>query len=118
MAKFAQSFPVPFVCAGSMLRLATLRPTATAPSTIQAPALASTRAGTGTLPLKGLGGVALIGELGLDGQVRPVRGILPMALAATKAGINKLIVPAANAARGSSRARHRRARSRDASPSD
>jgi magnesium chelatase family protein len=55
-------------------------------------------AGTGTLPLKGLGGVALIGELGLDGQVRPVRGILPMALAATRAGISRLIVPAANAA--------------------
>jgi magnesium chelatase family protein len=61
-------------------------------------------AGTGTLPLKGLGGAALIGELGLDGQVRPVRGILPMALAATKAGIRRLIVPAANAATWWSRA--------------
>jgi hypothetical protein len=41
------------------------------------------------MPLKGLGGAALIGELGLDGQVRPVRGNLPMALAATKAGIGR-----------------------------
>lgn len=55
-------------------------------------------AGTGALALTGLGSAALIGELGLDGQVRPVRGILPMALAAAKAGIHRLIVPAANAA--------------------
>ena len=55
-------------------------------------------AGTGTLPLNGLGGAALIGELGLDGQIRPVRGILPMALAAAMAGISRIIVPAANAA--------------------
>jgi magnesium chelatase family protein len=53
--------------------------------------------GIGTLPHNGLGGAALIGELGLDGQVRSVRGILPMALAAAKAGIGRLIVPAANA---------------------
>ena len=41
---------------------------------------------------------AFIGELGLDGTVRPVSGVLPMALAAKKAGIKALFVPAENAA--------------------
>ncbi|MBQ7736382.1 MAG: YifB family Mg chelatase-like AAA ATPase [Oscillospiraceae bacterium] len=41
---------------------------------------------------------AFIGELSLSGDVRPVRGALPMALAAEKAGIHTLYVPAANAA--------------------
>ena len=40
---------------------------------------------------------AFIGELSLSGEVRPVRGALPMALAAEKAGIRSLFVPAANA---------------------
>ena len=41
---------------------------------------------------------AFIGELSLSGEVRPIRGALPMALAAEKAGIRSLYVPAANAA--------------------
>ena len=41
---------------------------------------------------------AFIGELSLDGQLRPVTGVLPMALAAKKAGIEALFVPKANAA--------------------
>ena len=44
------------------------------------------------------GDAAFIGELSLSGEVRPVRGALPMALAAEKAGIRSLYVPAANAA--------------------
>ena len=40
---------------------------------------------------------AAIGELSLSGEVRPVRGALPMALAAEKAGIRTLYVPAGNA---------------------
>lgn len=36
-----------------------------------------------------------IGELGLDGAVRPVRGILPMIAAAHSAGIREVVVPAA-----------------------
>ena len=39
-----------------------------------------------------------IGELGLDGRVRPVRGLLPLVLAATRAGRSRVVVPAANAA--------------------
>ena len=40
---------------------------------------------------------AFIGELGLDGTVRPVSGVLPMALAAKREGIQTLFVPAENA---------------------
>jgi len=41
---------------------------------------------------------AFIGELSLTGQLRPIRGALPMALAAERAGIKELYVPAENAA--------------------
>jgi magnesium chelatase family protein len=37
-----------------------------------------------------------LGELALDGSVRPVSGVLPMAAAARKAGIFRLIVPEGN----------------------
>lgn len=39
---------------------------------------------------------AFIGELSLDGQIRPVNGVLPMAMAAKRAGIQTLFVPASN----------------------
>lgn len=54
--------------------------------------------GTGTLPLAGLDDVLVLGELGLDGSVRPVRGVLPMVAAAAGQGITKAIVPVGNAA--------------------
>ena len=41
---------------------------------------------------------AFLGELGLDGTLRPIAGALPMALAAQKAGVTELFVPAENAA--------------------
>ncbi len=41
--------------------------------------------------------LVLIGELGLDGRVRPVRGVLPAVLAAARAGVERVVVPAANA---------------------
>ncbi len=40
----------------------------------------------------------IAGELALDGMVRPIRGVLPMALEAKKMGRTRLIVPVANAA--------------------
>ena len=40
---------------------------------------------------------AFIGEVSLDGTLRPVSGVLPMALAAKRAGIRALFVPAENA---------------------
>ena len=40
---------------------------------------------------------AFLGELSLEGELRPVPGVLPMALAASELGIEELYVPAANA---------------------
>lgn len=39
-----------------------------------------------------------IGELGLDGRVRPVPGVLPAVFAASRAGFDRVIVPYANEA--------------------
>ncbi len=44
------------------------------------------------------GRTAFIGELSLDGQIRPVSGVLPMAIAAKRNGIDTIYVPEANAA--------------------
>ncbi len=41
---------------------------------------------------------AFLGELSLDGRIRPISGVLPMALAARDAGIRILYVPRENAA--------------------
>ncbi|MBL7497034.1 YifB family Mg chelatase-like AAA ATPase [Frankia sp. CNm7] len=40
----------------------------------------------------------LLGELALDGRVRPVRGVLPAVLAAVDAGVTRVVVPTRNAA--------------------
>ena len=45
---------------------------------------------------------ALLGELGLDGRLRPVRGVLPATLAAQQAGFSRVIVPCARPERPSS----------------
>ena len=44
-----------------------------------------------------LGRVAMVGELALSGEVRRVRGVLPIALAARRLGIPALLVPTENA---------------------
>ena len=41
---------------------------------------------------------AFVGELSLNGALRPVTGMLPMALAAAETGVTHLFVPAENAA--------------------
>jgi magnesium chelatase family protein len=53
-------------------------------------------AGSGQLQADGLGVTFLAGELGLQGDLRPVRGALPMALAARAAGAEGIIVPLQN----------------------
>jgi magnesium chelatase family protein len=58
----------------------------------------SVLAAAGVLPLAGLATVVLIGELGLDGSVRPVCGVLPSVVAAVRAGLRRVVVPLANAA--------------------
>jgi magnesium chelatase family protein len=56
-------------------------------------------AGTGQVECNGhLDRYLLLGELGLDGALRPVRGALPVALAARQAGLRGLILPLANTA--------------------
>jgi len=44
-----------------------------------------------------LDSVLLIGELSLDGELRPVKGVLPMALQAQKEGFKTMILPIQNA---------------------
>ncbi|MES4792657.1 MAG: magnesium chelatase, partial [Chloroflexota bacterium] len=41
----------------------------------------------------GLGDAAFVGELALTGGLRPVRGVLPMAMTAAERGIRRLFVP-------------------------
>lgn len=55
-------------------------------------------AATGTLPAQALEKLVLLGELGLDGSVRPVRGVLPAVLAAARAGFQDVVVPRQTAA--------------------
>ena len=54
-------------------------------------------AAQGKLPIPG-SERAFLGELGLDGTLRPVTGVLPMAMAAVQNGVKELFLPAENAA--------------------
>src|SRR5690606_17434442 len=54
-------------------------------------------AASGQIPREPLAGCEFIGELGLTGELRPVDGVLPAALAAAQAG-RRLVVPEANGA--------------------
>jgi magnesium chelatase family protein len=55
-------------------------------------------AADGALPAPRLGSLLLVGELALDGSVRPVTGVLPMMLMARRNHVEAAIVPAENAA--------------------
>jgi magnesium chelatase family protein len=55
-------------------------------------------AAAGAIPAAAIDGVAFLGELGLDGRLRPVRGVLPAMAAAAGAGFAKVVVAQANAA--------------------
>ena len=50
------------------------------------------------LDAKRLGGFVAIGELALDGAVKPVGGVLPIAIGIKRAGFRHLVLPAANLA--------------------
>jgi magnesium chelatase family protein len=54
-------------------------------------------AAAGVLPEDCARDALFVGELALDGSVRPVRGVLPMAAWARKRGISRLFVPRDNA---------------------
>jgi magnesium chelatase family protein len=51
----------------------------------------------GELHREDLDDTLLIGELALDGRVRPVRGALPIAVAAKRKGLKRILLPAENA---------------------
>jgi magnesium chelatase family protein len=53
---------------------------------------------TAQAPPERLAGMMVAGELGLDGEVRPVRGILPATLMARRLGLRQVLVPRTNAA--------------------
>ena len=55
-------------------------------------------AAAGQVPRAALDGVMFFGELGLDGRLRPVRGVLPAVAAAVERGFRRVIVAEANAA--------------------
>jgi magnesium chelatase family protein len=54
-------------------------------------------ANEGIKPAIPLDGVLLLGELGLDGNLREVRGVLPIAFEAKRGGLELALVPQANA---------------------
>lgn len=54
----------------------------------------------GLLPKNSTDGILFLGELGLSGEIKPVRGVLPIVRAAAEQGIKECIVPMANAKEG------------------
>lgn len=61
------------------------------------PLLVGVLAGAGLIPKRRLDRTAFVGELGLDGSIRPVRGSLPMALKCrSEVDLDTLIVPREN----------------------
>ena len=55
-------------------------------------------AAAGEVPLTTVGAICWLGELGLDGRLRAVRGVLPAVLAARAQSVATVVVPAGNAA--------------------
>jgi magnesium chelatase family protein len=52
---------------------------------------------TGVIPESALSSAVLLGELSLDGRVKPIRGALSIALAAERMGMRRLLLPRENA---------------------
>ncbi len=57
-------------------------------------------AASGVVPREALADRCFVGELGLDGELRPVRGVLPLAMRCAAEGLARLVVPAANGPEG------------------
>ena len=56
---------------------------------------------THQVPAHELNDTVFIGELALDGGIRPVRGVLPIVIAARQAGIRRIVLPQGNAVEAS-----------------
>lgn len=66
-------------------------------ATFDLPIVVAILAAAGHVPGRALERLAALGELGLDGGLRSVRGVLPVSLAcATAEDVDRLVVPAAN----------------------
>ena len=52
------------------------------------------------IPKEHVEGILMAGEIGLNGEIRPVRGILPMVQQAVERGITHCMIPRANAREG------------------
>ena len=63
---------------------------------LDVPIVVGLLAASGELPPEALEGIQFVGELSLSGEVWPVRGVLPIAMAARRAGARALVVPEAN----------------------
>ncbi len=61
------------------------------------PMAAAFLASAGDLPPQSLEDRLLVGELSLEGRLQPVRGVLPIVLAARRREVPEVVVPAANA---------------------
>lgn len=61
------------------------------------PIAAGVLASMGVIPTDNVDNILILGELGLDGRVNPVRGVLPVVHCAHERGVRLCIVPAANA---------------------
>jgi magnesium chelatase family protein len=55
-------------------------------------------AASGAVPLSSLAGIMFLAELGLDGRLRPVPGVLPAVVAAAAGGVDAVVVAGDNAA--------------------
>ena len=65
-------------------------------SSYDLPIAAAILANLGSFPMEQIKNKLLLGELGLDGSVKPVKGALPMVLEAKRFGIASCILPKEN----------------------
>jgi magnesium chelatase family protein len=70
-------------------------------ATLDLPMALAFLAAAGDLPADSLKHRLLVGELSLEGRLQPVRGVLPIVLAARARAVPEVIVPAANGREGS-----------------
>ena len=66
-------------------------------SALDLPIAIAILAANGLIPLERLEDSLLLGELALDGMLRPIRGALPVAMAAQKKNFKNFLLPAMNA---------------------
>lgn len=90
-----QAFAVPAVRIVANLAPAELRKTG---SQYDLPMALGVLVASGQLPASSVEGVGAAGELGLDGALRPIPGVLAMSQHARDSGWKQLVVPTANAA--------------------